>query len=462
MNARLAFRLAGVVAGALGIAVVTVAIALLDTWAPVLSLGALYVFVVLPVAVVWGMAYAIPVAVASMLAFNFFFLEPLYTFTLTDGQNWVALAVYLVSAVVVSQLAARARRRAAEAEQREHEAALLARVSATLLESVRVEEELRGIAADAARTLGLDAATDRARRPGRGRCGAHTATESGGPGRRSAVRRREGSASTRARPERVLPALATLLAAAVDRERLAQRALEVEALRRSDAAKTTILRSVSHDLRSPLTAIRAAAEALANPVVMLSEADEARLVETVAAETRRLSRLVDDLLDLSRLEAGASPPEPELWTVDDLVGRTLAEVGERADRVTVETTTSLQPVRVDAAQVTRVVANLIDNALKFSPADSVVELMATLEDDELTIRVLDRGPGLTDAELTRIFEPFEHGDAVANRGAGLGLAIARGFTQANGGIIWAERRPGGGSVFVVSLPVATAEVEALA
>ena len=260
----------------------------------------------------------------------------------------------------------------------------------------------------------------------------------------------------------MLPALATLLAAAVDRERLAQRALEVEALRRSDAAKTTILRSVSHDLRSPLTAIRAAAEALANPVVMLSEADEARLVETVAAETRRLSRLVDDLLDLSRLEAGASPPEPELWTVDDLVGRTLAEVGERADRVTVETTTSLQPVRVDAAQVTRVVANLIDNALKFSPADGVVELLAGLEDDELTIRVLDRGPGLTDAELTRIFEPFEHGDAVANRGAGLGLAIARGFTQANGGIIWAERRPGGGSVFVVSLPVATAEVEALA
>ena len=111
MNARLGFRVAGAVAGVFAIALVTVAIALLDAWAPVLSLGALYVFAVVPVAVVWGMAYAIPVAVASMLAFNFFFLEPLYTFTLADGENWVALAVYLVSAVIVGELAARGRRR---------------------------------------------------------------------------------------------------------------------------------------------------------------------------------------------------------------------------------------------------------------------------------------------------------------------------------------------------------------
>ena len=135
---------------------------------------------------------------------------------------------------------------------------------------------------------------------------------------------------------RVLPALATLLAAAVDRERLAQRALEVETLRRSDATKTTILRSVSHDLRSPLTAIRTAAETLTNPAVTLSDADQRRLVTTMAEETRRLSRLVDDLLDLSRLEAGAAAPDLELWTVDDLIGRTLAEIGEGTDRLSVE------------------------------------------------------------------------------------------------------------------------------
>ena len=182
----------------------------------------------------------------------------------------------------------------------------------------------------------------------------------------------------------------------------------------------------------------------------------------MAEETRRLSRLVDDLLDLSRLEAGAAAPDLELWTVDDLIGRTLAEIGEGTERLSVETTTSLRPVRVDATQVTRVLANLVDNALKFSLAHSTVELVAALEDDELTLRVLDRGPGLTDAELGRIFEPFEHGDDTVSRGAGLGLAIARGFTQANGGIIWAERRSGGGSVFVVSLPSWRRRIESLA
>ena len=281
MNARLGFRLAGVVAGALGIAVVTVAIALLDTWAPVLSLGALYVFAVVPVAVVWGMTYAIPVAVASMLAFNFFFLEPLYTFTLADGENWVALAVYLVSAVVVSELAARSRRRASEAEQREREATLLARVSATLLESVRVEDDLRGVAIDVARTLGVDE-VDIVLGDRRPRVTTHTRELKAGACARElkAGDRVVGTLSVDGQAHidegvagRVLPALATLLAAAVDRERLAQRALEVETLRRSDATKTTILRSVSHDLRSPLTAIRTAAETLTNPAVTLSDAD---------------------------------------------------------------------------------------------------------------------------------------------------------------------------------------------
>ena len=123
----------------LAIAAVTLAVELLDGFAPVLSLGALYVFAVLPIAIVWGIAYAIPVAVGSMLAFNFLFLPPLYSFTLADGQNWVALAVYLAAAVVASELAARARRRAADAEQREREATFLANTSATLLESIRVE-----------------------------------------------------------------------------------------------------------------------------------------------------------------------------------------------------------------------------------------------------------------------------------------------------------------------------------
>ena len=453
MTRRLKFRLAGVAAGALAVSIVTLAVELLDDHAPVLSLGALYVFAVLPVAVFWGLAYAMAVAVGSMLAFNFLFLPPLYSFTLADGQNWVALAVYLVTAVVVSELAARTRRRAAEAEQREREAAFLARVSATLLDSVSIEDELRGIASDAGRVLGVEQI--------RIELGPH---HTSGPQEQAfelvAADRPVGrvlaahdASIDRAVADRVLPALASLLAVAGDRERLAHRALEAETLRRSDEAKTAILRTVSHDLRSPLTAMRAATEALTSPALKLTEKDRAGLLETVATESRRLSRLVDDLLDLSRLEVGAAVPHFEIWTLDDLMGRTLAELGLSSHRVDVETPADLSPVRVDGAQIERVLANLLENALKFSPASTAVEVRAAVEDDDLVIRVADRGPGLTTAELGRIFEPFEHGDAHGSpRGAGLGLAIARGFTQANGGILWAESRRGGGTVFVLSLP----------
>lgn len=445
----------------LAIAVVTFAVELLDGFAPVLSLGALYVFAVLPIAVFWGLAYAIPVAIGSMLAFNFFFLPPVHTFTLVDGQNWVALAVYLVSAVVVSELAVRARRRAAEAEQREREASFLARVSATLLESVRVEDELPGIAAGVARVLAIDGARvelDPAQVPR-----THEQAFDLLAGERTVGRLFcEGSDHVeRATADRVLPGFASLLAAACDRERLAQRALEAETLRRSDAAKTAILRTVSHDLRSPLTAMRAATEALTNPSLELSEEDEAGLLDTMATESQRLSRLVDDLLDLSRLEVGAAAPQLELWTLDDLVGRTLADLGPDAVRVSVHIPADLPPVRVDGVQIERVLANLLENALKFSSGHDPVELNAAHDNGELIVRVVDRGTGLTDEELGRIFEPFEYGDTqTAQRGAGLGLAIARGFAQVNGGILWAESQRENGAVFVLSLPVVSAPTTA--
>lgn len=449
-------------AGVLAIVGVTVAVELLDGYAPVLSLGALYVFAVLPIAAFWGLAYAIPVAIGSMLAFNFLFLPPLYTFTLADGQNWVALVVYLVSAVVVSELAVRARRRAAESEQREREASFLARASATLLESVRVEDELRGIAVDAARVLGAGDVRIELGDP-------RTAEPPEQSFDLDAGDRRIGRLVVEGEPRvdseiagRVLPGLASLLAVAGDRERLAQRALEAETLRRSDAVKTAVLRSVSHDLRSPLTAIRAATEALTNPLLELSDEDEAGLFETMATESKRLSRLVDNLLDLSRLEVGAASPHIELWTLDDLVGRTLAELGASAETVVVDIPPELPPVLVDGGQIERALANLVENALKFSPEEGTVELRAALDNGELIVRVADRGPGLTDAELGRIFEPFEYGYAQASkRGAGLGLAIARGFTQANGGILWAESSSHG-AVFVLSLPASNASVGVLA
>jgi two-component system sensor histidine kinase KdpD len=430
---------------------VTLAIYVLDSVAPVLSLGVLYVFAVLPVAVLFGLGWALPVSVASMLAFNWFFLPPRHTLTLSDSENWIALAVYLVTAVVVSALATRSRNREAEAEKRALEASLLADVAGSLLESDHVQDELRGISHRVAEALGVARARielESVRRPEPGE-----ATLELTAGERSV-----GLLFLESEPDpelasRLSTSLASLLAVAVDRERLGRRALEAETLRRSDAIKTAILRAVSHDLRSPLTAIRAATDGLESSDLELSDEDRASLLATIGAETKRLDRLVANLLDLSRLELGAAEPKPELWTVETLVGQALSELGSRAERVEVSLAPELDPVEVDGTQIEHVLVNLIDNALKFSP-DAPVELTGEQLDGEIVVRVIDHGPGLSAGELVRIFEPFEQG-RVPSRGSGLGLAIAHGFAQANGARLEAEPGRKGGASFALSLPVTT-------
>src|SRR5439155_8084057 len=174
--------------------------------------------------------------------------------------------------------------------------------------------------------------------------------------------------------------------------------------------KTAILRSVSHDLRSPLTAIRAAGEGLDNASLELDDADRADLLATIRAATRRLDRLVANLLDLARLEADAAKPRPELWTVDELIARALDAIGPDADRVVVlSTDPEPAPIRVDARQIERVLVNLLENALKFSPEGAEVEVTTAEADGDVVVRVTDAGPGLTASELERVFEPFEWG-----------------------------------------------------
>jgi two-component system, OmpR family, sensor histidine kinase KdpD len=438
------------------VAVVTGVIALVDDYVPVLSLGVLYVFAVLPVAVLWGLWYALPVSVASMLAFNWFFLPPTRTFTLANSENWFALAVYLGTAVVVSQLAAVSRRRAAAAEQRERESALLADMATELLRGRELDEELDAVARRAAEILGVVHADIELGAPHH-----HSAAESPHPleaaGRPIGTVYTTGeSGANVAVRRRFLPALAALLAVAVERDELEREALEAEALRRSDLVKTALLRAVSHDLRSPLTGISTAVGALRSPTLSLTDRDRAELLETIQLESSRLGRLVDDLLDLSRLEAGAAAPEPELWAVDELVRHAVDALGA-GDRVQVVGGEAL--VNVDAGQIQRVLANLVENALKFSPPGSPVHVRVTTTRKEAIVRVVDHGPGLPEDELERVFEPFYRRHGETRSGAGLGLAIARGFAEANGGRVWAESRPGQGSSFALALPVVETPVE---
>jgi K+-sensing histidine kinase KdpD len=373
-------KTAGRVAACVGaLALVTVAIELLKGHVPVLSLAVLYLLAIIPVAVAWGIVYAVGVSVGSMLCFNFFFLPPLYTLTLQDTRNWFALLVFLVTAVVVSELASRSRRRAEEAE-----AALSA----------------------------LRELTDERERM------------------------------------------------AAERERLAAEALEAEALRRSDTMKTALLRAVSHDLQSPLMAILTSAGALAHGEIALAEEDRRELTETILAEAERLARLVRNLLELSRLQAGAASPEPGDWPVDDLVLQALdgVEAGNRVEVVLPEDDSPL--VHADLHQVERVVANLVENAVRYSPADEPVRVQVRETGSEVLVRVVDHGPGIPPDEAERIFQPFQRGSLTGPiRGAGLGLAIARGFAEANGGRVWVESHAGQGATFVLALPLAAAPAE---
>jgi two-component system, OmpR family, sensor histidine kinase KdpD len=344
--------------------------------------------------------------------------------------------------VSVSGLAARARRRAGEAEQQRREAAFAAEVSTLLLERPAVEAQLGEIAVRAADLLGvshcwIELGTPRAPDPD------EEAHELAAGGRH--LGRLFVDSGSRAEPaviRRVLTVLSSLLATAIEREDLA----------RSDTAKTAVLRSVSHDLRSPLTAISTASEMLAGRDDSLSEADREELLESIRLQARRLDRLVENLLDLSRLEAGAAKPVLELWTVDGLVARALEAIGPERDRVAVVLPADPPAVRVDAAQLERALVNLLENALAYSSASDPVEIQVSCENGEVVVRVTDRGPGIALREQAAIFEAFRQGVRGGERGSGLGLAIARGFVQVNDGRLWVESEPGRGASFALALP----------
>jgi two-component system sensor histidine kinase KdpD len=377
MNRRVA-ALAGSLAA---LAVATGLVYAVKPIAPVLSLGVLYLPAVLAVAVFFGAAYAIGVALAAMLAFNFLFLPPVHTLTLAEPRNWTALAAYLLTAVVCSNLATSARRRAAEAEQREREAALLADAAAAVL-----------------REMPLDEIRERAERVLAGEL-AHARFEAG---------------------------VRSLLALADER-------FHAEALRRSDALKTVILQTVSHDFRTPIATIRAAVDGLQAAELSLSADDRAELLDLIGLEVSRLTRLVESVLDLSRLEAGAAAPRPALWEVDDLLAHAVSDVAA-CDRVRVHPLGGgLPPVTVDAVHMQRVLANVLDNALKYSVAE--VEVLAHADARSVHIEVLDRG------------------GASLEPGLGLGLAIARGFAEANGATLELLPRDGGGTRALIALPV---------
>jgi two-component system, OmpR family, sensor histidine kinase KdpD len=439
------------------IAVATLAVAALEGLTSAENLRVIYLLAVLFVTIRRDEATAIATAVGSVLALNFFFVEPRHQLRISHSEDVVALAVFLVAALVVGRLAAVSRERAEQAESRERlarvrelEARLIARVAAEVLAGASIEERLPEIAGDT-RDDGGRPLVRVDLRPVPAEAGDEHAVPLSTEQRAGWLYVRKGLGWEREDAQRLAAALARLIDVALERDRLAAQSAEAEAARRADVAKTAVLHAVSHDFRSPLTAITTAASGLREGG--LSARDREDLVNVVETEAQRLARMVTDLLDLSRIQAGAVDPRADWVDLLDVVGGAAAQVRAAGNehQVSIELPGDLPLVQADASQLERVFSNLIENAVRYSPAGVPVRVSGGVGGGRVTVRVTDRGRGIPSQQRGHVFEPFFRGRD-SGGGSGLGLAICRGFVEANHGSIHLSTSDG--TSFAVSFPVA--------
>jgi two-component system, OmpR family, sensor histidine kinase KdpD len=439
------------------VAVATGAVAALEGTTPASRLEVLYLLAVLAIAIRRGEIPALITAVLSGLALNFFFIAPRHQLTIAHSQDVVELVVLMIAAVVVGRLAATARQRAAEGESRareaslrEREATLVAGVASAILAGQSVAVQLESIGLRVARATGAS----------RARVALQAVPSPGADELTVPLRTRARSAWlyisrdtswTAADLERMSEPLGRLVDVAIERDRIAEAAAETEAARRADVSRTAILHAVSHDFRSPLTAITTAGSALRSDE--LTEDDRSELIEVIESEAARLAELMADLLDLSRIQAGAVSPQADWCDLQDVVASAAAHLAT-SDRVEFVIPAELPLVRADAAQLERVFSNLLENALKFSPPEEPVRVTAGAGGGRVTVRVIDQGRGIPAKDRARVFEPFFRVRGSSGSGSGLGLAICRGFVEANGGSIVLQSGAGRGTAFAVSFPIA--------
>ena len=388
-------------------------------------------------------------------------MPPVGTFTISEPQNAFAIVVFVVVGGVVATIVDRSVALAQEAARRRAEANVLASLSVGVLGRGNGVRALRDQACETfgMRSAALFEATPDGRRmsvievsgefPPRSVDTADVAVDAG-PGLVMALSGSPLPASDR----RMLDAFAAQAAAVLERNRLSDRAADATRLRESDAVRTALLAAVSHDLRTPLAGIKASISTLQEPSITLSEADRSALLESAADATDRLDSLLSNLLDLSRIQTGAVRPILEAVSLDEVLHQALRGVPD--DRVVDETNESLPLLMSDAGLLERAVANLVENAVRHSPADVPVRICAAVVPDEtVQLRIVDRGPGVPEEDRQRMFLPFQRlGDAPAGNGVGLGLAVARGLTEAVGATLEAEDTPGGGLTMVMSIPLA--------
>jgi two-component system sensor histidine kinase KdpD len=441
-----------------------------------------------------GRGPSIAASVLSVATFDFFFVPPFNTFAVEDRQYLVTFVVVLVTGVVVSELTARVRAQTETLRRRERRTAALFELSRELSilptrEAVaQAARRIIGTALEAdvwvvapaadGRLLSADPAKD-ARPPekdegvikwvyeNRQPAGRGTDTLPGGEGTYLPLsvtgeivgvlgaRPRRAEQSPGTTQAHLMQAFAAQVAGALERCALAVEAEQVRLQMETERLRNSLLSAVSHDLRTPLATITGAASMLVEGSGRLAESPRRDLAESILDEADRLNRLVANLLDLTRLEAGAIRLDRQLQPIEEVIGVVLGRMDRQLAGHPVETHLpgDLPPVPIDGLLVQQVLVNLLDNAVKFSPPGGAIELSAAHEGPDLVVAVADRGPGLPAGKEQQVFEKFFRGEGQAHTGSGIGLAICRGIVELHGGRITAENRPGGGSVFRFTLPL---------
>ncbi|MFF8789552.1 ATP-binding protein [Streptomyces sp. NPDC015125] len=424
----------------------------------------LFLFLTVVAALLGGQLPALASAAVGSLLLNFYFTPPTHTLTVSDPKNIVAIVIFFAVAVSVASVVDLAARRTHQAARLRAESEILSFLAGSVL---RGETTLDALLERVRETFGMEtvALLERAGDVEPWTCAGRAGSDHGKPLLRpedADVDMPVGDHMALALTGRVLPAedrrvlaaFAAQAAVVLDRQRLVGEAERARELAEGNRIRTALLAAVSHDLRTPLASIKASVTSLRSDDVAWSEEDEAELLAGIEAGADRLDHLVGNLLDMSRLQTGTVTPLIRETDLDEVVPMALGGVPEGS--VTLDIPEELPIVAIDPGLLERAVANLVENAVKYSPDGAVVLVSASALGDRVELRIADRGPGVPDSAKDRIFEPFQrYGDAPRGAGVGLGLAVARGFAEAMGGTLAAEDTPGGGMTMVLTLRAAS-------
>jgi two-component system sensor histidine kinase KdpD len=523
---------------------VTLVIYALHLYPRIPNISFLYLLVVLGLASRRGLYAAVIASLVAFLAFDYFLVEPFYTFTISNVSEWLALFIFLVTAILTGQQAAVVRQRAEEAMQREREARALYELVNTTTNEDKLERQLESVAnaivsnfayagvrdcaimlpdvhgrlslqADArqdvnrmqlssdemqtaqsvlldGRIIDLYSEPDksmlyRVRRvvqavdqpieasfvrfvplqQGLKVVGVARLVMAGRarnfPQERTLQKDESGSVVRLNHQSAFFWTFLDQATAMIERARLHREALQIELLRRTDSLRSALLSSVSHDLRTPLSSIKAAASSLLQEDVEWDEETRRSFALAIEREADRLNRLVGNLLDMSRIEGGALKAEKEWYPIDEVIHDVLGHMQTtlQGREVRLAIPDDLPPVKLDYLQIDQVLTNLQENATRYTPADSPIEITVKVLSKALMVSIADHGPGIPPYDLERIFDKFYRVSGAKRKtttrsstmGTGLGLAVCRGLIEAHGGRIWAENRPEGGAIFRFTLPL---------